>query len=68
MIIHSDDGRYAHMPNCNERCSESGHWLEQSVPAPWQVQSSQLTLGGALGDDGTCPSCAPESQLTGTEG
>lgn len=38
MIIHCDDGRYAHMPNCNERCNENGHWLERAVPAPWQVQ------------------------------
>ena len=41
MIIHSDDGRYGHMPQCNERCDESGHWLQQSVPAPWQVQHEQ---------------------------
>jgi predicted amidophosphoribosyltransferase len=31
MIIHADDGRYAHMPNCNEQCNESGHWLRQAM-------------------------------------
>ena len=37
MIIHLDDGRYAHMPECNAQCSKDGHWLQQSVPAPWQA-------------------------------
>lgn len=41
-IIHRDDGRYSHMPDgCNERCSDEGHWLEQAVPAPWQVQHTE---------------------------
>jgi hypothetical protein len=33
VIVHRDDGRYAHIPHCNERCDENGHWLEQPVPA-----------------------------------
>jgi len=47
MIVHLDDGRYAHVPNCNERCNETGHWLQQAIPAPWQVQRVQDEPGTA---------------------
>jgi hypothetical protein len=32
VIIHVDDGRYAHLPQCNERCNEDGHWLKAEEP------------------------------------
>lgn len=52
MIVHRDDGRYAHVPECNERCDESGHWLQQAVPAPWQqakVDSEAVAEAADLG-------------------
>ena len=54
MIVHRDDGRYAHVPGCNERCADDGHYLQQdaattaSEATPEQRQANNLRSVGLL--------------------
>jgi hypothetical protein len=52
MIVHQDDGRYAHVPYCNKRCMGDSHWLEPftcpdcTYTTPHQRGECPLVHGG----------------------